>query len=208
MDFLVHALRGLRQLDIDVLHTLGFANETIDSASQIDLPTDAIGIVGVYIERGDKIQPLYRNKKINPKTGNVTYPIETYEDMLDENVSPFLYSYFKGREFIKGLNWTDWWREIPEEGKIRVDNRYTGEELLVVYVKMSKKVNNQTIVPAIAEDAVLEFINWQYSRFHPTNRFDHKTNRREFYNEKRKLRGRKFEFNIDEYTRRLRTQEA
>jgi len=204
MDFLLNALRGLRGLNIDVLHNLSTAEETIVD-HKVSIPTDSIGIIGVYEMIGDKIKPLYRNKKLNPAANVDEYPEVPYRDL--EDVSPFIWM-FKGREFIKGLHWNDYYIEIEEEGVIRFDQRYQGKKVLIVYVSPSKTMNNMTILPDIAEDALFEFMIWQWSRFHASNRFDYRWNRKEFYNEKRKLRSRKFKLNINDYIRRVRSQHS
>ena len=205
LDFLVHALRGLRDMNIDVLHRIGTKEETIDDNDQVPMPTDSIGIIGVYVEIGDKIKPLYKLDKINPKTNAGSYPVVPYEDLLDKQ-SPYSPFMFKGRKFEKGLYWNDYYREIEEEQKIRFDNRYNGSDVLIVYVTNPHVVSNASLLPEYAESALFEFMIWQWSRFHPENRFDHRLNRREYYNERRKLRARKFRLNIDDYIRSIRSK--
>ncbi|RLD00729.1 MAG: hypothetical protein DRI46_06615 [Chloroflexi bacterium] len=206
IDFLVHARRGLNDLNLDVLHKLGVMNYTIDENDQIPIPDDSVGVIGVYIEVGDKIKPLYRNDKINPKEDAGAYPVVSYEEHLTDQ-TPAL-GMFKGRDFIKGLYWYDYYREIPEEQKIRIDNRYKDENVIVLYVTTPKKVDNQSLLPAMAETALFEFLVWQWSRFHADNRFDHRLNKSNYYNERRLLRARKFKLNINDYIRRIRSNQT
>jgi hypothetical protein len=182
---------------------MGTSEEVIDSNSQIPIPIDCIGVVGVYVMVGDKIKPMYRSDKINPTPDAGAYPVVPVRPM---DMSPFLNPYFAGRDYERGLLWEDWYREIDEENKIRFDNRYKGEKVLIIYITKAKILSYSSIIPEIAEGALFEFIVWQWSRFHPENRFDHRLNRKEYYNERRKLRARKFKLNVNDYIRQIRTR--
>jgi hypothetical protein len=206
LDFLLYAYKALNTLNMDILHRVGVEDLVIGADSTIQVPSDCVEVIGVYVLRGDKIRPLYRLDKINPDPTAGAFPVESYEDIINSRLSPVFRRTYAGRDFERGLQWFDYYREIPEDRKIRVDNRYVDSDVSVLYVAKPGKLASNSVVPSMAEDAIFEFINYSWTRFHPKNRFDYRINRSEYYNEVRKLRGRKFKFSIDDFKRVIRAR--
>jgi hypothetical protein len=78
------------------------------------------------------------------------------------------------------------YRILREYNKIRFDNNTTIGQVYMRYITMPVKVNNQTLIHPMLEMALVEFINWQKSKYW---RFkDADALRVEFYNKRRHVK--------------------
>lgn len=195
---LVIAKQGLEEMHFDTLGKVKIAVLTVTAANEAVLPDGYVEAIMIGVETGDKVRAIGMNNTINPKD-NAGAAFEESADQYsvgqgfpdDEYIDSFYdeYGHFKGQQYGRVLTWSDSFTINRDLGIIRVDNKFEGDEIFLMYLSMPEKVTNKSVLHPFAQRALSEYIGWQKAvYFKEGNLIQYKRN--EYYNELRKLRAR------------------
>lgn len=140
--------------------------------SSLTIHTDAVPPVA------GAIWSLYRKFTNDPNTYVQSSGVDlsgalTYSSHGEDTGGLFGYTEVDSRSY----------RILREFNKVRFDNTTALTVAYLKYITMPVKVSNQTLIHPMLEASLIEFINWQKSKY--WNRRDQDTLRAEFYNQRR-----------------------
>lgn len=209
--FLSIALRGLKQLHYHSLSKVKSVRLPIGDDNLVALPSDFLSDVMVGYEVGDKVRPIGRSRRINARENKVEGTDVAFDPAPSNTVSSFLDPVTGGRVysgnwgfFGLGVHWDDSYRVLEDQGVIRMDANRTEDHIHLVYLTTPTTPNTASVIDPRAEEALLDWIAWQWSRFKKRNRFEVLPKRSEFFNSLRIFRASKTKWNIHDIRRVLR----
>lgn len=199
LPFLLHAKRGLELMHFNILPSAKSTTLTVESNNVAYLPLDFVSEIYVATEVGDKLSLLSRSDKLNPSDndGNA-FAVVDPEDYLTQVRDEAILGVMEigDMDLIKGQAIQDRYRVIRDEGIIRIDNRSELTSIHLRYITLPQKVSSQSVIHPLAADALLDYIAWKWAEYNPSNRFEPRTKRKEFFNSYRILRASLKKFNI------------
>lgn len=208
---LVMAKRGLEEMHFDTLQKVKYETLT-PTNNEVALPSGFVAEVFVGIEYGDKVRTIGLNPKINNRdnSGNAfDQTADQYSYNYGESFdSVFLsrhfneYGSFVGGMYGRNVVWTQSYNINRDLEIIRLDNKSEITSVHLVYLSMPEKVSNQSVVHPFAQQALIDYIEWQWAEYNKDQ--DYQIKRKEFYNQYRILRGRMNKMTTVEVIRALR----
>lgn len=198
LEFLLHAKRGLKVMHFRSLPSMETARLDVEATGVAYLPNDFVKELYVATEVGDKLRLLSRSDKLNrDDNGGVAYekvdPYNYLTDKTDEQNYGFIE--IGDMDLVKGQLIKDRYTVNRAKGFIRVDNRSTITQVYLRYQTMPKKVSSKSVIHPLAEDALLDYIAWKWAEHNPSNRFEPRTKRFEFFNSQRLMIAQLKKFN-------------
>jgi hypothetical protein len=210
---LVIAKQGLEEMHFDTLQKVKHVVIPVSAGFEAPLPSDYVEAVAVAAEIGDKIKQIGYDRTLNVRDNDG----DAFEESADQYYSGvslnstglFIENYFNeygaynGKLFGRNVTWTDSYTINRDLGIIRVNNKSDITAIHLVYLSLPEKVNNKSLIHPFAQRALIEFINWQKSRYFKEGNVM-KYNEQQFYNEYRKLRARLNKLSTVEIKRAVR----
>lgn len=211
--FLNWAIEGLQEISFDMPINIKSIRRTITDYGAIVVPDDFVDYVRVGEEYADLVEPFVHEPKLNrlnsfDAQGNKQrypqaqteaanlYHLYTYEDNYNSNGE------YKGRDFayVGSREYTI--KYVPERNEIQLGSRVTGiSELQLIYISDGVVTSTANLIHPYAIQTLLTWIRWKRLEHQP-RRFRNETAeskaRREYYNERRKLKGRLNQLNVDD----------
>lgn len=211
--YLHHAINGFRDMHYDVVGYTNYDKIAVDTSNNtVDLPSDFIREIGVYVIGGDgKLIPLSRNKHrifkdkddcgntINPVTGMMENSQATA--IIGNEISQF---YRNGQAIGNmfgnyGVQSTGEYNINKQENIIELST-YTSQSYVVLkYMADIQEINGEFMVHPFLRDAIKDFIYWDDKRFSRSVSPSEKRELKRLYtNSKNWVRMRMNSFNYDE----------
>tara|TARA_R110000772_G_scaffold257495_4_gene374369 strand:- start:1739 stop:2485 length:747 start_codon:yes stop_codon:yes gene_type:complete len=195
------AISGYKKLCEDINLGTNIKAQVIDvsTTNRLLIPTDAVSVIGLYVENGDKILPMSISNDINPlvlKDSTGTPVKRNQESGLTYYSPDYLYGAtsndrgeYVGRDFGIPNNQPYKYRLI--DGEIQLDVRVNATCILVVYATNGLSVTDVNMVHPLAEQAIKFYVEWKWSERNREKGIWEKRNAESAYlNEKRLLKGR------------------
>ena len=192
---------SIRELNYRSLKVINTAVITADAGGAITLPSDYTAWVRVGLKKGQYVVPLVQgkgtfNRKANV-VGGVTLP---YGDAGSGNwLNSWLNVYTSnewgentGRTFGYGAGIEyDLFEEFPERNQIQLSEGMAGVDIVVDYIGNANSPTQLTLVPAMAQACIEQYIIWQLKEHSRTNgKGESKDEERMYWHEERHLRAR------------------
>lgn len=202
-------------MDIDINSNVKAKYIDVDSSGAALKPTEAIEIIKICVEYGDKILPMASVDNINPiQKFEKGYPVKRDQQPSNEIAFYDLNYFFTDRVTERGENsgqlfgvpTTQKFLYQEFEDRIQFDTRLNLNCVIVLYTTSGVNYSDITTVHPYAEEAIKAFM---FSRFE--GRRDRKGvyqgqyDRREYTNEKRKLNARLNGLGYAEYLQIIRS---
>lgn len=203
-EYLVHGASAIRELSKDTLKIVNSANLPLNGYNAVDLPSDFVDDIGVYIPVGGALQPIPKRDNINPIRvhDGTSGAFEPYNNGQSSNSGEFTFfgintSYFwywnvndfgepTGRYFgANGGAYQNGYKVIKERRQIQFTGTFTSDNVVLLYISNGQSADNATQVDWLAFRAIQTYTEWQRS---PNANFKDSPEARTFYNEKRLLR--------------------
>lgn len=200
LEYLLHASTCLRELHIDTLKVINYAELTLNSYFAADLPGDFVDDVGVGIAVGQYLQPVSKRDNItNLRNVNSAGAFVPYTDT--NNASPDTFFGFNG-------NWTWFWnindygeptgrffgangganangyKIIKERRQIQFTETFTSDKAVLMYISDGQRADNATQVDVMALKTIEAYQDWKTS---PNFANKDAPEARTYYNERRHL---------------------
>lgn len=212
MDFLQIALQGARKINLETMPNVKAVSLPIGSGDTVDLPDDCIDVLTVGVEIGDKVRPFGKNYSLNDRDNSDEPFGEIDASGLNSGAfqAEFYNNYFSkygdilGKMYGLGVSWTDEYRVLRSQGKIRISNKTDASTVHLTYVAEPETLNGETLVHPYAEQTLIDYIAWQYSNYRDKNRFDTAQKRKDFYNSYRILRAKRWNLTVTDLKRVMR----
>jgi hypothetical protein len=155
--FLRWAVRGYQQLKLQVLT----GNKSIELTPNenpycVVLPNDYLNFVAIGINRGGRFMRFHEE----PRMATTTSQACGKEVQAGEEEQPAVYP-----SNVAGAYYT--YKIDEQNNRILLQGYPILDQLTLIYVSSGVKVGEQTYIPAVATEAIIAFIHWQYAQFNP-----------------------------------------
>jgi hypothetical protein len=216
------AIAGVKELakDVDIGSNIKSKILEPTETGRIVIPLDAVKVINLYIENGDKILPLAKTDNINPivlkdTDGNAIRRVQ--EESRPRPIGYTDYNYFGSRfnrngEYLGGEFGTPVvqpykWEQF--DGEIQVDVRVNSGCMLMVYQTDGLGVSDITVISPLAEEAIKSFMSHKWmERGQKKGIWEGKNDKSDFYNEARLLNSRVNGLTYAEYMATVRELEV
>jgi hypothetical protein len=226
LDFLLYASECLKILTIDDLKVIDTRLITIDqSDGTVPIPADAVDVIGVYLQIGQRLHPLIPDDSLNPIPNyssdfqtinpyiNYTEANATFSDLIGAQVYALTTVNFYGEPVGRQFGWaggsgTDTYRVIKSRNVIQLNNFLLGQQnfqqVVVSTVSSGQNADAATHIDILADDAIKSYINWQMAENSRTYSTGDKERLRQLWIQERViLRARLSDLSIVKMTRIL-----
>jgi hypothetical protein len=205
LQFLKYAADGLREETFDSLKIIKTSRIDIDpNTFTAPIPCDYVDWVKVGVENGQFIVPLAEQKGINRLSKYDSEGQRTLfgnpgggENALWSDYTTVCFNdagEFLGRQFgLGGSNLANTFKELPERGEFQLHEQLvaTNDQIVLEYISDGTCPDNATQITPYAQKCLEAYIDWQYKKHSRSYGLgDEQVAEREFYNQRRKLRGR------------------
>ncbi len=179
IEYLAHAVDCLREISFDSLKTVKRVKLPVNSYKAVTLPCDFVDAIKIGFERGQYVVEMSKRDSLNrlnnlDDSGN-KIPYEEVQG--DENVSigawdGMTYAWMTtdrgellGRAFNNGAGTShNSYKILRERGEIQMDNRYSGEYIVLEYIGDGLDANAETEIHPYAQATIESYISWKSSR--------------------------------------------
>jgi hypothetical protein len=197
-EFLFHGASALRELSKDTLKIINTVKLPLNSYFAVEIPDDAVDILGVSVPAGQLLQAVPKVDNMNPLRVNDAGAFVPYTNTDSEE---------EGQTFIGGLSWfwnaSDYgeptgrffgagggtrlngYQVFKERRQIQFTETFTSAEAIVMYIGNGQSIDNASKVDWLAFMAIQSFIDWKRS---PNSALKDSAEANTYYNEKRLLR--------------------
>lgn len=216
-----YARNCLRELTFDSLHIVNTKNATVDSNSVANIPEDCVDIIKIGVPYGQFVRPLIPDNRISrlANHNSVTGDIMPYGDPVGSNVTSSSYGFVVpllwttntinnfgeniGRQFGRGAgSEPDTYRILPERNEIQLNENANATQIIIEYISDGSGANAATGVPAYAEQAILDYVNWQMKEHNRTSGLgERQVAKAQYQLAHKQLRSRLNSISIDELKR-------
>lgn len=199
------AADGLREQLFDTLKVTNTVRIPVDEFNEAAIPNDYIDWVKIGVQIGQFVRPLVTrpglNKMANYDTSTgeqIVYPDPQTSDTWGNNIRWFGYNINTNGENTGGYygigagGEADTFTIDEVRNVIKLNQDLTDGKIVLEYLGDGSFSNAATKITPYAQKTIEAYIDWQY-KLHSKSfgAYDHQAAEREFYNELRKLRGRK-----------------
>ena len=188
------ALRGVKELNFDVVRNIQYAKVTVSSTLSVALPSDFVAVSRIGVSKHGQIDDLGKNDKMDLTADQsaVSNPVTAYAVQWIDDLS--------GSENLGGMyglgggqNVNGYWRFDAENNTIQLASGFSGAEVVLEYISdgISRTGKQITQIHVYAEEALRTYMHWksiQRKRTIPANMKEQA--RRDWYNEKRIAKAR------------------
>lgn len=195
------SIAGYKKLceDINLGSNVKAALLDVTNTGRLLMPSDAIDLIGVYIENGDKILPMSNSEDINPLVlkDNTGTPVKrgVQQDTTYYEVDYYYAASVNDKGSYVGRNFGN---PTPQPYKykrtgneVQFDTRLNLDCVLVIYMTNGLGVTDQTMVHPMSEQAIKLYLDWKWTeRGYKKGIWEKKNEESAFLNEKRLLYGR------------------
>lgn len=178
-EILFHQSSAIRELNKDSLKIINTVNLPVNSYFAIDLPDDFQDDVAVCMPIGNLLQPIPKNNAITPlRVHDTSGNFVPYTDFALKNGESFLgfpisWSWFwnvsdwgepTGRFFgSNGGAKKNGYAVFKERGQIQLNETFTAESAILLYVSNGQSIDNATRVDWNAFKSIQAYSDWQRS---------------------------------------------
>lgn len=180
--FLHYALGMFRKINKDYSENIKTVKLPVSATNTVQFPSDYIAYNKIGIKLGDRImcfakdntltvhkEDAYtKNNRFFPEANNKfgTYYFYNYDNTRDiDNIS-------SGNNFLEingyAHNGVGYFKENAKCHEFQLSSEVVAKDVILEYIYNEFDPNSETLVPALAEDVVKEFIHYQYARFSKT----------------------------------------
>jgi len=202
-EYLFHASTCLRELNISTLKVINTRDLPVGDYGEVDLPDDFMDDVAVSFSTGATLKPIPHRDSINPlRVHNPTTGAFEQQPTTTTLSQGGLYFPFVGRTWY--WNISDYgeptgrlfgsdgenpngYKVIKERRQIQLYGEFSGGNMILQYISDGQSLDNASMVDNLAFATVQAYINWKRTA-NANNEFSPEG--RQFYNTKRKLKGR------------------
>jgi hypothetical protein len=200
-EMLVHVSSCLRELNIDTLKVINTVKLPVNSYYAVDIPVDAMDILGVSIPAGQRLQPVMMDSSITPlRNVDSDGDFAPYGTTSDSEDSDDTFSFAGGWTWF--WNVSDWgeptgryfgasggaklngYTVVKERRQIQLTETFTSDEIVVMYLSDGQSIDNASKVDILAWATIEAYINWKRSP-RADNEFSPEGSA--FYNQRRRL---------------------
>lgn len=203
LEVLLHASTCIRELHIDALKVINYAELTLNDYFAADLPMDFVDDVGVGIAVGQYLQPISKRDNItNLRNVNSSGQFVPFTDSNNTSGDTFFgfnanWLWFwnindfgepTGRYFgANGGANANGYKIIKERRQIQFTETFTSDKAVLMYISDGQRADNASQVDVLALKTIQTYIDWQLG---PNYANKDAPEARTFYNERRHLIGR------------------
>lgn len=200
LEYLLHASTCLRELHIDTLKVVNYAELVLNNYYAADLPGDFIDDVGVGIPVGQFLQPVIKRDGItNLRNVDSSGAFVPFTDTNNTNGDTFFgfngnYTWYwnfndygepTGRFFgANGGANANGYKIIKERRQIQFTETFTSDSAVLMYISDGQRADNATHVDTMALKTIEAYQDWKTS---PNFANKDAPEARTFYNERRHL---------------------
>jgi hypothetical protein len=211
--FLSFALECLKELNLDTLPRIKTVRLPVDRFGSIKLPCDYINYVRVGRQEGRYLKEVASNSTFtrlleDNSVGTLTAYDEatsTYYDDYLININEHgehLGRFFGMGEGSRG----DVFKEIPEDNRMAMGADFSEGDIVEMDYLYFGAADSSTPVHHYAVSTISAYVQWRYySHLPKSTPFDKQNSERQFWNNNRILRARRFSVPIIDYIRILRS---
>jgi hypothetical protein len=208
LEYLLHASTCLRELHIDTLKVVNYAELKLNDYFAADLPADFVDDVGVGIPVGQYLQPISKRDNITQlRNVNSAGAFVPFTDTNNTNGDTFFgfngnwtwfwnvndYGEPTGRMFgANGGANANGYQIFKQRRQIQFTETFTSENAVLMYISDGQRADNATQVDTLALKTIQTYQDWQTS---PNFANKDAPEARTYYNERRRLVAR-----LDELT--------
>jgi hypothetical protein len=200
LEYLLHASTCLRELHIDTLKVINYAELKLNSYFAADLPADFVDDVGVGIPVGQSLQPISKRDDITQlRNVNSSGAFIPFTDSDNTNGDTFFgfngnwtwfwnindYGEPTGRYFgANGGANSNGYKIFKQRRQIQFTETFTSENAVLMYISDGQRADNATQVDVMALKTIEAYQDWKTS---PNFANKDAPEARTFYNEMRRL---------------------
>lgn len=200
LEYLLHASTCLRELHIDTLKVINYAELKLNSYFAADLPADFVDDVGVGIPVGQSLQPISKRDAITQlRNVNSSGAFIPFTDSDNTNGDTFFgfngnwtwfwnindYGEPTGRYFgANGGENSNGYKIFKQRRQIQFTETFTSENAVLMYISDGQRADNATQVDVMALKTIEAYQDWKTS---PNFANKDAPEARTFYNEMRRL---------------------
>lgn len=200
LEYLLHASTCLRELHIDTLKVINYAELKLNSYFAADLPADFVDDVGVGIPVGQSLQPISKRDDItqlrNVSSSGAFVPFTDSDNTNGDTFFGFNgnwtwfwnindYGEPTGRYFgANGGANSNGYKIFKQRRQIQFTETFTSENAVLMYISDGQRADNATQVDVMALKTIEAYQDWKTS---PNFANKDAPEARTFYNEMRRL---------------------
>lgn len=205
-EYLFYGASCLRELSFDSLQIVNTVSLPVNSYSAIDLPSDFVDDVGLFLSASGLLHPVPKKNSLNPlrnrdAEGNFT---QYYSGTINQNG---LSLYGLGTNWFWFWNVNDWGEQsgryfgagggarnngysvVRDRKQIQLTQSFTSDKAILVYISDGQSADSASQIDTQAFATIQAYIEWKSDRDQKGSNFSPKGQM--YYNEKRKFRARK-----------------
>lgn len=203
LEFLLHASASVRELSFDTLKIINTEFLPVNEYDAVDLPSDFVDDLGVFLPVGGRLQELPKNYNLNPLRNRDsegqfvpytnTSTAEQNETLLGVQVQTLWFWNVNdwgeptGRFFGAPGGIQGGYNVFKERRQIQLADSSSGATgIILQYISDGQRADNATQIDVMATAAVQSYIDWKSS---PSRALKDSPEARTYYNEQRRLRG-------------------
>jgi len=224
LDFLLYAAECLKILTLDDLKVIDTRLLTINQEdATVEIPPDAVDVIGVYLQIGQRLHPLVPDDSLNPIPNyssnfqqinpyiNYTEGNAGFGSLITSQVYAMTTVNFYGEPTGRNFGWaggagSDTYRVIKSRGVIQLNDYMLAQQnftkVVVSTISSGQNADAATHVDLYADDAIKAYINWQMAENSRTYSTSDKERLRQLWIQERViLRARLSDLSIVKMTR-------